>query len=109
MNRKEWYKQRRLYRIKRLVYQAYGDDAPTNVYLAYEKFDDIIKQSAGYGRLDTHGYNMPEIFQVITRVRQEWPTRMDQYKNTVRRCMKRNAMMARITQCSCTPSYYFNA
>lgn len=107
MNRKEWYKQRRLYRLKRLVYHSYGDEAPTPVYEAVEHFPHkAIKDSVFYS--DTSGYNMKEIFSKINMVRQNYePKHMVKYKETVRGCMRSNANAARITHCGSTPFNYF--
>lgn len=107
MNRKEWYKQRRLCRLKRLVYQSYGDEAPSKVYESMLKFPDAVAKSVMYGWRDTSGYNVREGMALLSRVKADYPLRVNDFKRTLRRLMRSNANMARITRCGCTPNDWF--
>jgi hypothetical protein len=107
MNREEWYKQRRLCRLKRLVYQSYGDEAPTKVYEATLKFPDAITKSVMYGWRDTSGYDIREGMARLPRVKAEYPLKLGDFKRTLRSLMRSNANMARITHCGCTPCDWF--
>lgn len=107
MNRKQWYKQRRLYRLKRLVYQSQGDYAGTKEYEAVEHFPyKDIKDSVNYGSSSTSGYNIPEMFGKKARILELYPDRVQDYYDTLRYAMRSNANMARISACGATPFDY---
>lgn len=107
MNRKQWYKQRRLYRLKQLVYDSHGEEGDPDLYNELRKFPEIIRNSCRRGS-DTHGYNITEGFSKIDYVRKHYkPELVQKFKGTLRSMMKDNAHMARITSCNCTPFDWF--
>jgi hypothetical protein len=106
MNREEWYKQRRLCRLKRLVYQSCGDEASYKVYEATQKFPDaVIKSTWGSG--GTSGYDIKHGMSLLPRIKAEYPLKLGDFKRTLRSIMRSNANMARITRCGCTPCDWF--
>lgn len=108
MNRQQWYKQRKLFRIKKLVYFSYGDEAPTEVYEDYEHFDLIIKNSVIWR--NESAFNIPELFDRTARFKQDANLKVDMAKwyETLRQCMRTNAHMGVVTSCGSTPCGYYD-
>ena len=104
MNREQWYKQRRLYRLKWLVYNSWGDTAPPKAYEATLKFPDTISK-CWVG--STYGYDVKHGMSLLSRVKEASPERVHQFKDTLRYMMRSNANMARITRCGSTPFDWF--